>query len=365
MTNILHLEASSGWGGQEIRILREAEGLRRRGHSVVLGVMRGGQLISRARAEGFTVYELNFKRLAWPITLFRLIWIILSHRVNIVNTHSSLDSWIGGIAARITRRSIIRTRHLSTAIKKGFNSRFVYGKLADFVVTTCSSIIPMISSQSGKKVEKCRFVATGVNPDKIQVTQGEADTFRERMGIKKGDFLVGTACVMRSWKGINDLLQAANLLRDVPDLKWVVVGGGHMEGFMKKAKEMRLENIVQFTGHLDNPFPALAAFDVFTLLSTAHEGVSQAILQAAYLQKPLIATETGGLCEVCIDQITGFQVDLFSPRQVAEAVLLLKNDSSLREKMGKKGKELVEERFTYTHMLDQMEEIITNMYTSV
>ena len=36
--NILHLEASPGWGGQEIRILRESEGMVQRGHRVVMGV---------------------------------------------------------------------------------------------------------------------------------------------------------------------------------------------------------------------------------------------------------------------------------------------------------------------------------------
>ena len=58
--NILHLEASPGWGGQEMRILREAEGMRQRGHTVILAVMRGGGLVGKAREAGFVVYELNF-----------------------------------------------------------------------------------------------------------------------------------------------------------------------------------------------------------------------------------------------------------------------------------------------------------------
>src|SRR5579885_2952400 len=107
---ILHTEASAGWGGQEIRILREAEGMRKRGYEIIFAIMKGGMLAQRAREKGFTVYELNFSRYAWGIALFQLIAILLSHRIDIVNTHSSLDSWIGGLAARFARKKIIRTR---------------------------------------------------------------------------------------------------------------------------------------------------------------------------------------------------------------------------------------------------------------
>ena len=359
--NILHLEASAGWGGQEIRILREAEGMRARGHQVILAVTKGGGLVDRARQSGFTVYELNFKRPSWPVCLFHLLRIMRRHQIDLVNTHSSLDSWIGGIAARMAGKQIVRTRHLSTAIKPGWNSRMVYGKLADFVVTTCESILPMISIQSGKSPRKCRSVATGVDPIKIQVEPGQAEEFRKQIGVAPDDFLVGTACFMRSWKGIDDLLKAADILRDTPKIKWVIIGGGHAERHKVRARELKLNTIVHFTGHLDNPFPGLAALDLFALLSTAHEGVSQAILQAAYLGKPLIATSIGGLGEVCIDQRTGITVAPFSPNQVAEAVLAIKDNTSLRQRFGECAHQLVLEKFTLAHTLDQMEEVYLQM----
>ncbi len=352
---ILHLEASPGWGGQEIRILRESEGMVQRGHRVVMGVMRGGGLVEQARKAGFTVYELNFRQPAWPICLLQLLWIILRHRIDVVNTHSSLDGWIGGIAARIARRPVVRTRHLSTPIKAGWNSRLLYGRLADFVVTTCKGIIPMICSQSGKKIELCRSVATGVDPSRIVVSASESKRFREEIGAKSEEFLVGTACFMRSWKGIDDFLKAADRLRETPGLKWVIIGGGHAETYRQRAKELKLDGIVQFTGHLANPFPALAGLDAFALLSTAHEGVSQAILQAAFLAKPLIATAVGGLGEVCLDGETGFQVAPFSPDQVAQAVIRLKENGELRSQLGRKARELVEGHFTFRHTLDEME----------
>ncbi len=347
--NILHLEASPGWGGQEIRILREAEGMRKRGHQVFLGVMQGGDLIPQARAAGFTVYELRFQKKYWLFCLFQLLWIMARHRIDLVNTHSSLDAWIGGIAARLSGRRIVRTRHLSTPIKPGLNRRLLYGALSDFVVTTCSSILPMIS------VQKCRSIPTGVDPKRIVCLPGIP--LRQQLGLAETDFLVGTACFMRSWKGIGDLLQAAHSMRGHSSLKWVVIGGGHAETYRAQALALNLEGIVFFTGHLDSPFATMAALDVFALLSTAHEGVSQAILQAAYLGKPLVATATGGLGEVCIGGVTGIQVPPFAPERVAEAVLALRQDPELRRRMGEAARERVEKHFTLEHTLDGMEQV--------
>lgn len=353
---ILHLEASSGWGGQEMRILRESIGMRERGHEVILTVMKRGKLIEKARKEGFLVYECNFKKWAWPITLIRLLMIAFRHRIQLINTHSSLDSWIGGIAARLAKIPVLRTRHLSSKIRRGWNSHLLYGKLADYVVTTSPIAAEMIRDNTEKR-DQCSCIPTGVDAEHIRVKREEVEAFRKLLDVKPGDFLIGTACFMRSWKGIPDLLKSADLMRKDPQVKWVIIGGGHAATYIQMAKERGLEGIVHFTGHLENPFPAIAALDVFALLSTAHEGISQAIIQAAYLKKPLIATPTGGLKEICKDQITGIQVPTFSPHEVSKAVVTLKSNPSLRERFGNEARHLVETHFTIQHTLDSMQEV--------
>ncbi len=354
---VLHLEASDGWGGQEMRILHEAEGMRKRGHEIILAVMKKGALIHRAREKGLTVYSVNFQRYAWPLALLQLLWIMVKHKIDIVNTHSSLDSWIGGIAARLARKKIIRTRHFSTAGRGGWNSRILYGWLADIVATVCRGVIPTLSQQSGKPRSLFRAIPTGITPHHIDSRLSSNESLREKLGVGKSTFLVGTACFMRSWKGIQDFLKAADLLRDKEDIRWVIIGGGHAETYHKIANDLKLEGIVHFTGHLENPFPAMRELDAFTLLSTAHEGVSQAIEQAAYLERPLIATPTGGLAEICLPEVTGIQVPIFSPQAVAQAVERLKQDPSLCKRLGKQAKEHILRDYTFDRTLDLTEEV--------
>ena len=355
--NILHLESSPGWGGQEIRSLNEAKGMRGRGHAVFFAIEKNGGLVKRATEENFKVYELKFKKAFWFFTLFSIIWIIIRNKIDVVNTHSSNDGWIGGVAARLTNRKIIRTRHLSTSIRPGINSYLLYNVLTDFIVTTCQSVVDTICQQSGKDKKFCSSIPTGVDVDKIVFDPEEQKKFRQSFNVNENDFLVGTACFMRSWKGIDDFLQAANILRHEKNLKWMIIGGGHAEKYIRKAQDLDLMDSVIFTGHLDRPFAALASLNAFALLSTAHEGVSQASLQAAFLQKPIIGTPTGGIKEVCINNETGILVDCFSPGQVKDAVLKLKNSSGLCFSMGMKARDLILKKFTHKQMLDRMEAV--------
>ncbi len=355
---ILHTEASPGWGGQELRILTEAEGMRARGHQVILAVQRGGGLVQPAREAGFLVYEFSFKRRRAFSLLYHLMRVIRKHGIEVINTHSSLDAWVGGLAGKISGSRVVRTRHLSTPIRKGLNSRLLYNWLADSVVTTCESIVEVIQKQARLPDSRCCSVPTGVNPEVVVSKPDEVVAFREKLGIKPDDCLVGTLCVLRGWKGVSDMLHAAKLLEDAPNLKWVVVGSGASENHFKREwKELGLEDRVIFTGHLAPPYTALAAMDIFMLLSWANEGVSQASLQAAWLEKALITTKVGGLHEVCLDGKTGLNVPKRDPAAVAEAVRHLSQDPALRQKFGQEAKALVSEQFTLAHMLDKMEKV--------
>ncbi len=353
---ILHTEASPGWGGQELRILREAEGMRKRGHEVIMAIQKGGGLVTPAREAGFTVHEYTFSKKKILPTFFGLLRLVLKEKIDIINTHSSLDAWLGGIVGKVLRRKVIRTRHLSTAIRPGLNSRLLYHTFADHVVTTCAEVVDVIQRQANQK--QCLSIPTGVQP--FSVDPKEVAAFRASLGILPTDQLAGTLCILRGWKGVSDLLAAAKQLEHLPNLKWLIVGSGPSEDHFKgEWKKLGLEEKVIFTGHLSPPHVALAAMDIFVLLSHANEGVSQASLQAAWLGKPLVATETGGLKEVCLHEKTGLQVPKRKPDAVAKAVSRLLDEPEQRETMGKNAHELVEQKFLLKHTLDQMEAIYT------
>jgi glycosyltransferase involved in cell wall biosynthesis len=358
---ILHTEASLGFGGQEIRILKESLGMRKKGYNIIIAASPGAKILDVMAKEGFKVYSVPFKKKKLFSTLVKLRKIIKDEKVDLVNTHSSLDSWIAGIAARLYGVFVIRTRHLSTAIKKGLNSYILYNKLADYVITTCQEIVPMIVNQSRIDEKHCQCIATGIDPADVKILPEEKASLRQKYGINEGDLVIGTLCVLRSWKGISDILKAASMMKDRPHIKWLIVGDGPSEEkFKKEANDLLLGENVIFTGYLTPPFAAIDIMDVFVLLSTSNEGISQATLQASYLEKPLITTPTGGLKEVCIHKETGFIVPKNSPQDVMKAVENLENDQ-LRQSMGKNAKRIVLEKFTLEKTIDRTIEVYESL----
>lgn len=333
--------------------------MRKRGHEVVLAVSEGGRLAQKSREAGFMVYELPLEHKRNALQAMRGIRSILKqHNIEIVNTHSSWDAWIGGLAARTKGCKIVRTRHLSTPTRPGLNSRLLFKTLADAVVTTCEEAAQTIRGQANLQTQYCRSIPTGVNPEALWVSQQEVADFRRQYRLKESDVVVGTVCVLRFWKGITEMLQAAKRLSDSPHLKWLIVGDGPSRAvYEQQVVQHGIQDRVIFTGHLDKPQVAIAAMDIFLLLSTAHEGVSQASLQAAFLERPLITTAVGGLKEVCQPDITGFVVAPHDPQSVADYVHRLAIDRALRHQLGANGRSLVLERFTLDHTLTGMEEV--------
>ncbi|MDR2539107.1 MAG: glycosyltransferase family 4 protein [Chlamydiales bacterium] len=352
---IVHTESSMGWGGQEMRILAEAEGMRQRGHTVFFALSANSELVRRAMQKGFVVYTFCFKKKALFFTVGKLWLFFKKERIDLINTHSSLDAWIAGIAAKLSKKPVVRTRHLSTPIRGGLNGFILYNQLADVVVSTSSAVLPLLQEKAHLSPSRMHCIATGVNPKIVDAVQDPV-MFREELGLSPTDILVGTACVLRSWKGIPDLLKAADLLKNDQRIKWILIGGGYLERYLVMIREMKLDNVI-CVGHLESPYTAIRALDVFTLLSVAHEGISQATLQAAFLKRPLITTDVGGLPEVCIHGSTGLRVPSSDPEAVAQAVLKMAEDRLLRERLGENAKMLVEQKYMMTHTLDQMESV--------
>src|SRR3990170_2367986 len=136
-------------------------------------------MVGPAREAGFFVYEVDFtKKNSFRVGL-QLFRIVRQHRIQIINTHSSLDSWLGGIVGKLTRRKVIRTRHLSTPIRRGMNSKLLYNWLPDTVITTCQRTADILKEQAGLPSCRCLSIPTGVDPSKIDVDPQEVAKFRQ------------------------------------------------------------------------------------------------------------------------------------------------------------------------------------------
>src|SRR4030042_3380343 len=160
---ILQTEASLGWGGQERRILVEALAMRRRGHRTAFVCDPRGELSQRVLLQNFPVTPMVFGGFmdlgAW-VGLRRLL---NRAPVDILNTHSSLDSWVGTLAWRSLRNRplLVRTRHLSTRVRNNRPTRWLYQTPAA-IITTGKVTKDLLIERLGVPGRRIFSIPTGV-----------------------------------------------------------------------------------------------------------------------------------------------------------------------------------------------------------
>jgi glycosyltransferase involved in cell wall biosynthesis len=158
---------------------------------------------------------------------------------------------------------------------------------------------------------------------------------RAELGLPDDAPLVGTVANLKAHKGLDQLLQAAvEVRRRVPSARFVVVGQGPMEASLRaQAAAMGLEGVVTFTGFRTDALRIAAALDVF-VLSSHHEGLSIALVEAMALGRPVVVTRVGGLPEVVGEGREGLLVPPADPAALADAIVTVLRDPGLQRQMG-------------------------------
>jgi glycosyltransferase involved in cell wall biosynthesis len=363
---ILHTEASTGWGGQEIRILREAIGMRERGHKVIIAAHPESGLLLNSEKNNFRTGSVEFKRRNFPRIVFFFKNLIEKENVDIVNTHSSKDSWLALPSARIAGNKplVLRTRHLSTEIHGGILNKFLYDMLPHFIITTGEAIRKQMIDVNGFDGNKILSIPTGVDTGIFDPEPAHSD-IRGELNLEPLTPLIGAVSVIRSWKGLDYLVKAVpRVLKEMPQARFVIAGDGiHKKTLENTIEETGVGNKIYLLGHREDIVNILSSIDVLVHPSYANEGVPQTILQAMAMKKPVIASDLSPLKEVVIDGETGTLVPVKDPEAIAEGIIRLLRDKEMSGKFGENGRKLIVSSYSVTGMLDKLEALYSRAKT--
>ncbi|MEK6673085.1 MAG: glycosyltransferase family 4 protein [Nitrospirota bacterium] len=357
MLKILHTEASDGWGGQEIRIIQESLGMIRRGHRVAIAAP-GKSMIFRKTAEaGINVFPASFNKKN-PFSVPGMFSLINREDFDIINTHSSSDSWVTAIAARFSKNRplIIRTRHVSVPISRSFLSRMLYEGLTDAVMTTGEEIREMMIRDNRFDASRVFTVPTGIDLVRF-------DPSRVKPAFQKKGFSIGMVGVLRSWKGHRYFIEAIpEVIKKIPEALFYIAGAGPQQRNIKSLiSGLSLHERVTMLGHREDVPEIMASLDVVVHPSYAHEGIPQSILQALAMKKAVVASDAGAVREVIIDNKTGLLIQPKNSLQLAERLVYLHNNPQLIAGFGDEGRRLVGENHSIGKMLDRIESIYSGL----
>lgn len=360
MWTIIHTEASMGWGGQEIRILRESACMRERGHRVIIMAEEDSGLMKKAREAGFETIAMSFLKKDYLASFLKLLKIFKEIRPDVINTHSSRDSWLAGAATKASsvKPALVRTRHLSTKVSQGMASTIVYRKFPDRIITTAEAIREGLIRGNNIDPDTIVSIPTGVDLSLFYPERPHKD-LRVELGLPDETILAGMVSVIRSWKGHDYFVEAAEIARkELPQLKFIIAGDGpRREAIEELIRDRGLTDTVLMLGHREDVPDVMASLDILAQPSYSNEGVPQTVLQALAMGLAVVSSDLKPLLEVVKDRETGLVVPAKNSSALAKKIILLARDRKLRERLGDAGRKMVAENFSIDAMADQVEEI--------
>ena len=306
---------------------------------------------------------------------YRIIWAIMASQAAI--TAMFLKTFYGNKKFLLTLQEGDPEKHLKRYV---FNIGFLYKLLikpwhilsfqrADYL-TAISNDLKKRALNSGVRVP-IEIVPNGVDLEKFSITfGGNSRTPLAARGVLRGgnEKIILTVSRLVKKNGISDLIKAGQYL-DFP-FKILIIGVGPDENKLRKlTKKLNFQDKILFLGHLShNDLPKYySVADVFVRPSLS-EGLGNVFLEAMACGTPIIGTPVGGILDFLIDplinprQATGLFCQVRNPKSIAEKIEEILTNELLRENLIKNGRKLVEKKYNWDKISQQMEQIYQKLF---
>jgi glycosyltransferase involved in cell wall biosynthesis len=221
--------------------------------------------------------------------------------------------------------------------------------------------------EAGIPIANARVIHTGLDASPYLSVQNNHHTIR--YGQKLNLLYAGR---LSAEKGVDTAIKALEKLvisQNQVSISLSIVGSGSAdyETYLRHlVAQAGLNDYVKFHGHVPaKEMPELLQrFDVLLIPSIWPEPFARVVLEGMISGLVVVATPTGGTTEVLIDGENGL---LFAPDNVdelAQKIIYLATDPTLRRRLASAGQETVMERFTKTKMMDEVESYLEEIFQS-
>jgi L-malate glycosyltransferase len=347
----LHIDTARTWRGGQNQVLVTVLGLRALGHRTLLVAHPGGELLQRAK-EGLDFIALAPKTEMDLGAAWRLSRLLKQLKPDIVHAHDPHGVAMAGLAlsmsTQLAKPPLVASRRVDFHLRGSRMSRWKYRQVDCFICAS-EAIRTMLVADG---VPESRTVTVHEGIDLGRMDAAPPANLHQDLFLPHGAPLVGNVAALVPHKGQRHLIEAAALVvRQVPDARFVIAGEGELRPTLERViREHRLEKHVLLAGFRPDVLSLHKAFDIF-VMSSITEGLGTSLLDAMAARKPIVATATGGIPEVVVDNETGLLVPPRDHQAMADALVRLLKDPALRERMGAAGLARARQKFSAERML--------------
>ena len=354
--NILYVESSRSWGGQEYRTCLEIDWLNAHGHQAWLVCNPGSQVHSKASELQTRLVTMPLRRRIDPLCSWRLWRFCRQNRVDLLKAYSSKDHWIC-LPLYFCGIPLSRARCITDPI--GSKGRaFVFKHGCSQIVADASVIKRHLVAEHGVDPAKIEVIGSAVDLEKFKPPRNRAK-FRREIGLGDNTPLIGNVGMIRPDKGQLVLVEAAPLvLEKRPDVRFVIVGQG--TGILKRGINVR--NAIDQAGLADRIIMAgyrwdtpnvYAACDMIVIASLRTEASPIVLREAFASGRPVIATKVGDIPEILRDRENGLLIEPGDTQALANAIMEFITDPNLAAHCAANGLRYATKYFSFNAMMEK------------
>ena len=318
--NIAHINLAKGLRGGENQTLAIINGLSVFDVSQVL-ICRKNSLLEK-QAQKLNIPSIGIRK---PF----LINVLTLESFDLIHVHEGRSIYFALAANLLFKKPYLVTRRILNKPHEKWLTKLAYRR-AEFIVSISHNIDDVMREFLPQHTYK-------VIPDIARVLISNPNEVNKLKNQFSGKFVIGhVGALDNAVKNQSLILKVANQLRENENLVFMMLGIGKDEMILKNlAAQLNLTNVI-FEGFKENIADYYALFDIF-IYPSKEEGLGSAILEAFNFKCPVIAANIGGIPDILGDDAYGLLINPHSEYELAQAVMKLYEDKSLREHYAQAG----------------------------
>ncbi len=360
MLHVVHINSETGYSGGEAQIFMLLEGLRARGHEVVLICPPDSASEGEAPSRGLAHRTVAMRNQTDLAAVVRLRREIAAARADVVHLHTGRANWLGGLAARWAGVPAVSTRRMDRRVRPGLGTRLLYGTLLQRTAAISPAVRDLLIA-GGVPADDVEVIVDAVDPQALRPAHFR-DAVRTRLGASDDDCVLLAVAALVRRKGVDVLLEAVAGLGAAGTRAplWIVGEGAERPILEQQARSIGVASQVSFFGRRDDIADLLHAADV-VVVPSRREGMGVAALEAMAAGRAVVASDVGGLGYAVVHERTGLLVPPEDAAALASGLARLIRDPELRQRLAAEGPRRIAEEFLPQQMIDAYEKLYLRM----